>query len=207
MTSNSVVALGCLPKLQTLALYETRVKPFAGGLCCLRLAAAAAVRYCTRRASGPASHVSPAYCLQWTSCWPPTQTCACKAWRPLALPRPGLIHGCLPASPNSACPLRTPLAPTRSCSGVFREQPAQIVWPLALHLYHPSLARGHFQTLPARSLHSPCLCCPATPLSFSLLLPSFPESNSCCFQRRAALDFCWPPTSVRPLALMHLAVD
>ncbi|EFN55678.1 hypothetical protein CHLNCDRAFT_133919 [Chlorella variabilis] len=29
VTSNSVVALGCLPKLQTLALYETRVKPFA----------------------------------------------------------------------------------------------------------------------------------------------------------------------------------
>lgn len=29
VTSNSVVALGCLPKLQTLALYETRVQPFA----------------------------------------------------------------------------------------------------------------------------------------------------------------------------------
>ena len=31
VTSNSVVALGCLPQLQTLALHETRVKRFAGG--------------------------------------------------------------------------------------------------------------------------------------------------------------------------------
>jgi hypothetical protein len=30
VNSNYVVALGCLPSLQTLALYETRVKPFAG---------------------------------------------------------------------------------------------------------------------------------------------------------------------------------
>lgn len=30
VTSNSVVALGCLPQLQTLALYETRVRPMAG---------------------------------------------------------------------------------------------------------------------------------------------------------------------------------
>ena len=30
VNSNYVVALGCLPSLQTLALHETRVKPFAG---------------------------------------------------------------------------------------------------------------------------------------------------------------------------------
>ena len=34
VNSNYVVALGCLPSLQTLALYETRVKPFAGAHRC-----------------------------------------------------------------------------------------------------------------------------------------------------------------------------
>lgn len=102
VTSQAVVALGCLPKLQVCsagtvrqllctqcALLASRAVAALGCLqplvCALALEPASALPtrahcpalrrrwHCTKRASSR---------LQWTSCWQPTQTLRCKACRP-----------------------------------------------------------------------------------------------------------------------------